>query len=265
MEAHDSSNIMEEDNQLRDASMVAESNLQEGMSEANGYVCQESSSRLLMSPKMRAVDEGGRTEIEIQNSGSIKTLCGPDNMGQGINLIVDLNSAHECNGSDAAPILDNLVVGPSRKAPLTAGLVPINICSPILHTAPMILSVGALYHPQPKQTERLCVTSSSPKCSSFQRKDTRRKLRIGPSSFGKATLNLRKEAVFRSSTAAISLSMASKSSRGSFALSEPEATLALGKALGIDFEGKDEEVLSKLKQLEAIDLEKARARVGDAN
>lgn len=48
-------------------------------------------------------------------------------------------------------------------------------------------------------------------------------------------------------------------------MSEPEATLALGKALGIDFEGKDEEVLSKLKQLEAIDLEKTRARVGDAN
>ncbi|KAF5950240.1 hypothetical protein HYC85_012233 [Camellia sinensis] len=196
MEAHDSSNIMAEDDQLRDASMVAESALQEGMSEANGYVCQESSARLLMSPKMRAVDEGGRTEIEIQNSGSIKTLCGPDNMGQGINLIADLNSAHECNGSDAAPILDNLVVGPSRIAPLTAVLVPINICSSILHTAPMILSVGALDHPQPKQTKGLCVTSSSPKCSSFQRKDTRRKLRVGPSSFRKATLNLRKGAVF---------------------------------------------------------------------
>ncbi|GMP23016.1 hypothetical protein CsSME_00000781 [Camellia sinensis var. sinensis] len=193
MEAHDSSNIMAEDDQLRDASMVVESTLQEGMSEANGYVCQVSSARLLMSPKMRAVDEGGRTEIEIQNSGSIKTLCGPE------------------------------------------------------------------------QTEGLCVTSSSPKCSSFQRKDTRRKLQVGPSSFGKATLNLRKGVVFRSSAAAISLSMASKSSRGSFALSEPEATLALGKALDIDFEGKDEEVLSKLKQLEAIDLEKARARVGDAN
>ncbi|KAI8021231.1 putative protein phosphatase 2C 46 [Camellia lanceoleosa] len=122
MEAHDSSNIMAEDDHLRDASMVAKSDLQEGMSEANGYVCQESSARLLMSPKMRAVDEGGRTEIEIQNSGSIKTLCGPDNMGQGINLIVDLNSGHECNGPDAAPILDNLVVGPSRIAPLTAGL-----------------------------------------------------------------------------------------------------------------------------------------------
>ncbi|CAL5404423.1 unnamed protein product [Camellia sinensis] len=207
VEAHDSSNIMAEDDQLRDASMVAESALQEGMSEANGYVCQESSARLLMSPKMRAVDEGGRTKIEIQNSGSIKTLCGPDNMGQGINLIVDLNSAHECNGLDAAPILDNLVVGQSRIAPLTAGLVPINICSPILHTAPMILSVGALDHPQPKQTEGLCVTSSSPKCSSFQRKNTRRKLRVGPSSFGKATLNLRKGAVFRSSATAISLSV----------------------------------------------------------
>ncbi|GMP40358.1 hypothetical protein CsSME_00010835 [Camellia sinensis var. sinensis] len=112
---------MAEDDQLRDASVVAESDLQEGIPDANSYVCQESSAGLLMSPKMRAVDDRGRTEFEIQNSGLIKTPCGPDNMGQGINLIVDLKSGHECNGSDAAPILDNLVVGPSRIAPLTAG------------------------------------------------------------------------------------------------------------------------------------------------
>ncbi|GMP63425.1 hypothetical protein CsSME_00025129 [Camellia sinensis var. sinensis] len=138
---------MAEDDQLRDASVVAELDLQEGMSEAIGYVCQESFARLLMSPKMRAVDDGGRTEVEIQTSGLIKTLCGPDNMGQGINLIVDLKSTHEYNGSDAAPILDNLVVGPSRITPLTAGKVPINICSPILHTAPRIQSVGDRRHP----------------------------------------------------------------------------------------------------------------------
>ncbi|GMP94286.1 hypothetical protein CsSME_00043795 [Camellia sinensis var. sinensis] len=91
-------------------------------------------------------------------------------------------------------------------------------------------------------------------------------LRTGTSSFGLATLNLRKGAVFRSAvTAAISLSMAGKSSRERLVLSLLEATLALGKTLGIDFEGKDEEVISKLQQLEAKDMEKVRARVGDAN
>lgn len=90
-------------------------------------------------------------------------------------------------------------------------------------------------------------------------------LQLGSSRFGKSTLNLRKGAVFRSAAVAISLSMASKSSKWRIILSKTEATLELGKTLGIDFEGKDEEVISKLQQLEANDLEKVRARVADAN
>ncbi|KAL7246161.1 hypothetical protein ACSBR2_001321 [Camellia fascicularis] len=43
VEAHDSRNIMVEEDQLRDTSVVAESDLQKGMSDEIGYVCQESS------------------------------------------------------------------------------------------------------------------------------------------------------------------------------------------------------------------------------
>ncbi|KAI8018814.1 GDSL esterase/lipase 2 [Camellia lanceoleosa] len=50
--------------------------------------------------------------------------------------------------------------------------------------------------------------------------------------------------------------MASKSSRRKLILSEVEATLEISKALGIDFEGKDKEVISKLKELEANDMKK---------
>ncbi|GMP36773.1 hypothetical protein CsSME_00008787 [Camellia sinensis var. sinensis] len=65
--------------------------------------------------------------------------------------------------------------------------------------------------------------------------------------------------------AAISLSMASESSRGRVVMSEAEAILEMGKALGIDYEGKEEEVISELEDLEAKDLEKVRKIDGDAN
>ncbi|KAI8010018.1 hypothetical protein LOK49_LG06G02830 [Camellia lanceoleosa] len=93
---------MAEDDQLRDTSMVAESDLQKGLSEEIGYVCQTRSARLLVSPKMRAVDDG---EVGIQNSGFIKTLSGPNNMDRGLNLFVDLKSTHECYGSHVAPVV----------------------------------------------------------------------------------------------------------------------------------------------------------------
>ncbi|GMP69394.1 hypothetical protein CsSME_00028678 [Camellia sinensis var. sinensis] len=48
----------------------------------------------------------------------------------------------------------------------------------------------------------------------------------------KKALNLRKGSVFRSTVAAISLSMASKSSRGGLRLSEEEAAIQIGKSAG---------------------------------
>ncbi|GMP74006.1 hypothetical protein CsSME_00031546 [Camellia sinensis var. sinensis] len=270
VEAHVSSSVVVEDDQLRVTSVVAELDLQIGLSEDIGYAGQDSPARLLVSPKKRAVDGGGRFEGEIQTSGVIKTLCGPENMGRGIKLVVDLKSTHEYNGSDVGSVLDHSVVGPSKLAPLTVGLAPIDICNPNLPSAPIFQSDGVLGHLHPQQ-----IGGSSPPNSftslNFQRKATSKKhrqmksLQFGSSRFGKSTLNLRKGAVLRSAAATISLSMASKSSRGRVDLSEAEATLELGKTLGIDFEGKDEEVISKLLQLEANDLEKVRTRGGDAN
>ncbi|GMP68902.1 hypothetical protein CsSME_00028355 [Camellia sinensis var. sinensis] len=75
---------------------------------------------------------------------------------------------------------------------------------------------------------------------------------MGKKSMKKA-LNLRKWAVFRSVVAAISLSMASKSSRSGLHLSEEEAAIQIGKVLGVDCDGKKEEVISKLEEFEAID------------
>ncbi|KAL7263541.1 hypothetical protein ACSBR1_001658 [Camellia fascicularis] len=146
VEAHDSSNVMEKDDLLRDTLVVAESDLPKGMSEEIGYACKESSTRLLASPKMRAVDGGGRIEGAIQTSGLIKTICGPENMGRGINLVMDLKSTHEYNEANVALVLDHSVIGPSRLAPLTAGLAPVDLCNLILPNAPTLHSVGDLGH-----------------------------------------------------------------------------------------------------------------------
>ncbi|GMP63316.1 hypothetical protein CsSME_00025761 [Camellia sinensis var. sinensis] len=78
-----------------------------------------------------------------------------------------------------------------------------------------------------------------------------------------SSLNLRNGVVFRSAVAAISLSMASGTSRGRLMMSEVEASLQIDKALGLDCEGKEEEVHSKLEDLEAQDKQRVRQREGD--
>ncbi|CAL5352796.1 unnamed protein product [Camellia sinensis] len=82
---------------------------------------------------------------------------------------------------------------------------------------------------------------------------------------GEAPLNLRKGVVFRSAVAAISLSMASSNSRGRLLRSEAEASIQIGKVLGLDCQGQEEEVISKLAALEAQDLQRIRDKEWDAN
>ncbi|THG03081.1 hypothetical protein TEA_026153 [Camellia sinensis var. sinensis] len=53
----------------------------------------------------------------------------------------------------------------------------------------------------------------------------------------------------------LSLSIASASDRGKMLLNKTEATLQMGKALGLNFEDKEDEVVSKLLELETKDME----------
>ncbi|GMP62110.1 hypothetical protein CsSME_00024333 [Camellia sinensis var. sinensis] len=57
--------------------------------------------------------------------------------------------------------------------------------------------------------------------------------------------------------------MTSGTNRGKRVLSEAEASLQIGKALGLDCEGKEEEVISKLIELKAKDKKKVRPRERD--
>ncbi|GMP43786.1 hypothetical protein CsSME_00013017 [Camellia sinensis var. sinensis] len=58
--------------------------------------------------------------------------------------------------------------------------------------------------------------------------------------------------------------MTSGTNRGRRVLSETEASLQIGKPLGLDCEGKEKEMISKLNELEAKNKEKVRQREGDA-
>ncbi|GMP52740.1 hypothetical protein CsSME_00018444 [Camellia sinensis var. sinensis] len=78
--------------------------------------------------------------------------------------------------------------------------------------------------------------------------------RIGPS------VQVKKGAILRSAVAAISLSMASESSRGRLLLNEAEANLQMGRVLGLNCEGKEEEVMSKLMELESRDMDKVHQK-----
>ncbi|THG16060.1 hypothetical protein TEA_005595 [Camellia sinensis var. sinensis] len=102
------------------------------------------------------------------------------------------------------------------------------------------------------------------KCTTGKQRKKKGKL-VGGINGGASSLNLRRGAIFRSAVAAISLSIAGESSRGRLLLSEAEASLEIWKALGLDYEGKEEEVISHLQDLETQDLERARTRDGDVN
>lgn len=86
VETHASSNDMAEDDMLKDTSVVAESDMQNGKSEGDGDACKESSARLLVSSKMRDVDGSGRVDGVIQTSGSIKSISGPETTPLGWSL-----------------------------------------------------------------------------------------------------------------------------------------------------------------------------------
>ncbi|KAI7981790.1 Mitogen-activated protein kinase kinase 5 [Camellia lanceoleosa] len=80
-----------------------------------------------------------------------------------------------------------------------------------------------------------------------------------------STLNLKKGAVFRAAVAAISLSMASKAGCGQLLLNEAEASLKLGHVLGLKCKGNEDEVISKLMELESNDKETMVKKGGQAD
>ncbi|THG06293.1 hypothetical protein TEA_022220 [Camellia sinensis var. sinensis] len=83
-----------------------------------------------------------------------------------------------------------------------------------------------------------------------------------PARRGKPTKSVRncfrQGAIFRAAAAAISMSVEQSlnTRRTNKLLNEAQATMEVGKILGLDFEGKEKEVIGKLTELEQKDLER---------
>ncbi|KAI8005621.1 putative glycosyltransferase [Camellia lanceoleosa] len=81
-----------------------------------------------------------------------------------------------------------------------------------------------------------------------------------------ARRNSQKEALFRSASAALSRSLANRDnsrSRGSAGiLNEAQATLCMGKLLGVEFGQDEESIVNRIVQLEQQDKEKVGVRLG---
>ncbi|XP_028080797.1 uncharacterized protein LOC114282352 [Camellia sinensis] len=197
------------------------------MSEEIDYVCQESSARLLASPKRRAVDDG---EVGIQTSGLIKTLSGPDNMDCGLKLIVDLKSTHECYGSDEAPVLDPQELITTKKV-VVGG--PDGRVSSLFEAHDKEPSSSLSRPTQGKEKIRNRRKSNH----TFLGKKSFDLLRKYESKGASTSRAMPKAAVWRAAVAARSSSASMEGGivKGRFAFNEAEETLKMGEVLGTIF------------------------------
>ncbi|KAI8028937.1 hypothetical protein LOK49_LG01G00924 [Camellia lanceoleosa] len=78
--------------------------------------------------------------------------------------------------------------------------------------------------------------------------------------------NHHKEALFKSASAALSRSLANRSHSGSSSdaliLNKAQATLRMGKLLGVEFEQDEANIVNQIVELEKQDKEKVGARIG---
>ncbi|GMP50137.1 hypothetical protein CsSME_00016876 [Camellia sinensis var. sinensis] len=254
---HDGDVNMEVEDRLRDVSVVAETDMLMAVSETKG-ACEGESAQVGTSSKF--INEGGRRSFdgEICTPGFIRSLSGSARNRLGIQIEVDLDKAHfNFDGSNQG----------------VAGLARPSSSGSSSSKAPPGQVVGFLNQMGQRGGQDLSSGQArkailQKKGQASRRKHPKKKKQKGQSATNRklwaSSLNLRKGAVFRSAVAAISLSMASGASRGRRMLSEAEASLQIGKVLGLDYEGKEQEVISKLNALEAKDKEKVRQREGDA-
>ncbi|GMQ11880.1 hypothetical protein CsSME_00054355 [Camellia sinensis var. sinensis] len=247
---------MDEETRLRKLSVVESSELMMGGLEEGAARKDGSIRRLCLGEP-----EGGgarkedscRGDDEVFKSGFIKSLSGPVGLQQGINLEVDLNRAH----------LESSKEGSAQWAENSS-----NWANHSLHS--ITKQVNRVEQPKALQNKVNSAPIHRNKLKEIGEASRRQKTlkqwkHKEGKRFLKSTTNLRKGAVFRSAVAALSLSLASKSSRGCLRISEAESSIQIGKVLGVDCDGNEGEVMSKLEELEATNKRKEVRRGGEEN
>ncbi|GMP63919.1 hypothetical protein CsSME_00025408 [Camellia sinensis var. sinensis] len=188
---------------------------------------------------------------DVITPGFMKSLSGPEKDAPGLNIEVVLRKAHslQCGtilGHRSSELSDpnDLLTGEEAVQNSNGKAISVRMDKEPFGETRSNTAVG--------DQKRKTTTKEKGKGLMKYHRKKKGNLQIGVGS----VLNFRKGAIFRSAAAAISLSMASKSGSGQLLLNEAEATLKIGKVLGLKCKGNDEEVISKLMELEVKDKER---------
>ncbi|CAL5378234.1 unnamed protein product [Camellia sinensis] len=196
-------------------------------------------------------NEGNQNSAdEIATTGFMRSLSGPQKDVPGLNIEVLLSKAHviEC-GNTVGHRLSEL--SDPMDQPTQVGSGQISMGKEIQVRGDKESHGGTKCNSAVVDHKRKNIIKEKPSGMAKYQRKKKGNLQIGVDS----VLNFRKGAIFRSAAAAISLSMSSKSGSGHLLLNEAEASLQIGKVLGLQCKGKEEEVLGKLMELEAKDKE----------
>lgn len=203
--------------------------------------------------------ETSRVEDEIVTPSFVRSVTGSEMNSPGLNLEVVLNEAHavECG---------NLLGQRLSEISEPETIPKLNYLDQTNREKEAQIRIG-------EGTHCVVLNKSIPVAQKGQRNvkvknkgaaRVQRKQKGSMNEGAGASLNLKKGAIFRSAVAAISLSMASKSGSGQLLLNEAEASLQIGKVLGLNYDGNEVEVLSKLVELEGEDKERMLKKGGAA-
>ncbi|GMP92906.1 hypothetical protein CsSME_00042953 [Camellia sinensis var. sinensis] len=236
-------------------SVVHESDMNLGMTKSGGAWVKRTAAAGVLSP-MHFQNKGNSNDgDQIITPGFMRSISGSEINRPGLNIEVVLNKAHTMQGGTVTgqrfSELSELEAQPSNEQleqQKRGDGAQISLVGRNQDSAVGISATTAPTRKMPKKVKGKGIARSfgSKKCP----------LQIG----GKPSPNLRKGAIFRSAVAAISLSMASKSGSGQRLLNEAEATLQISKVLGLNCEGNEDEVMSKLLEMEAQDKAMMRRR-----
>lgn len=189
-------------------------------------------------------------EDGVATPGFMRSLSGPEKNGLGLNIEVVLSKA---NAIECDKILGHGSSEVSKSEDQTLKNSSDQHCG------------GTAAYAKVAEVNTYVQTSKSTVVAQ-KRKTSKQEKAKGPAKFqGKrkgisqigvgSSLNFKKGAIFRSAAAALSLSLASKFGSGQLLLNEAEASLQIGQILGMNCKGNEEEVISKLMELEAKDKE----------
>ncbi|GMP41383.1 hypothetical protein CsSME_00011509 [Camellia sinensis var. sinensis] len=210
---------------------------------------------------LEANDDNLRIKEQLCTPGFLKSLNGADVHGPGISLEVNLGHLYgpvEYNRSDI------VVRGPNiQPNGLTNSIwAPKRPSMPTVQTSPHGARSSRINDQKSKRKDKRKVSFAGASKSANEVSGYAYLARLYGHKGASSSKSSPKCAVFRAAAAALSLSASNESHSGSRShiLSEAQANIQLGKILGINYKGKEAEVLEKMVDLEVVDRARRKTK-----